>query len=164
MPLGRQQAVRPAPIRPLGQELDRRGGKGLSPLKQGSSLLCTPGPDREVSRWMDWCRRGTAGRTDLLPSTYQQAPCRMEVELLMAMIVVIVYPRPQLHPVGRSSCKSNPRRYSRCGSFLPAAFERPGGNSLEYQPVILIRSAPRDRVRCRDGWDGPAWVGHACGK
>ena len=57
----------------------------------------------EVSRWMDGCRRGTAGRTDLLPSTYHEAPCRIEVELLMAIIVVIVSTvAPPLRSVIRS--------------------------------------------------------------
>jgi hypothetical protein len=56
-------------------------GVGVGPLEERMS---------KRDRWMDWCRRGTAGRTDLLPSTYQMAPCRMEVELLMAIIVDIV--------------------------------------------------------------------------
>jgi len=57
----------------------------------------------EVSRWMDWRRRGTAGRTDLLPSTYQKAPCKSEVELLMAIIVDIVSNvAPRLRSVVRS--------------------------------------------------------------
>jgi hypothetical protein len=44
----------------------------------------------EMSHGIDWCRRGTAGGTDLLPSTYQTTPCRMDVELLLAIIVDIV--------------------------------------------------------------------------
>ena len=62
-----------------------------------------PHPGQGGEPLVDWRRRGTAGRTDLLPSTYQKAPCKSEVELLMAIIVdTVSNVAPPLRSVIRS--------------------------------------------------------------
>jgi hypothetical protein len=51
-----------------------------------STCVATPSPMRSASS--DSRRGGTAGRTDLLPKTYQSTPCKRVVEPLMTIVVV----------------------------------------------------------------------------